>query len=245
MCDGICFDPSVSYDPDNCGSCGNRCSSGICIEGVCADATAGHVVLIGHDYVASRRGMQRIAGNSVFLGIGANVDVVAWEGSATTTQIRGVDRAVDRVAMERGRMWTKVLPAADKILDELERADVFLLYPQPGDSDGSLTAFGASLARGFRMFLRRGGVIIVFDTPSPMNAGTWQFLTGAGLMTVRSHVDVTGDTLMVTAPGDAIALGADLTYAAEMSTVRYDATAPVVVMHPEGPVVLHEVPVPD
>jgi len=244
LCDGRCFDPSMSTDPEHCGSCGNRCRSGLCIDGMCADATAGHVVLIGHDYQSSRRGMQRIAGNSVFLASGVDVEVVVFRGSATMAQVRGIDRAIDRVATERGRAWTKIGTTRDELLALLDGADVFLLYPQPDGTDMELTSFGASVRTGFRTFLRRGGVIVVFDTPSMTNAGTWQFLTGAALIDVTSQTEITGDAVMVSAPGDAIALGVDLMYAAERQSVRYEAMAPVVVSHADGPVVLHEVPVP-
>ena len=42
---------NLTDDPDNCGSCANRCSSGLCLGGVCQQQGVGHVVVIGHDYV--------------------------------------------------------------------------------------------------------------------------------------------------------------------------------------------------
>ena len=39
-------------------------------DSACMDAPAGHIVVIGHDYVTRRIGMSRIAGNAVFLGSG-------------------------------------------------------------------------------------------------------------------------------------------------------------------------------
>ncbi len=244
ICDGRCFDPSVSNDPDNCGSCGNRCASGLCTLGSCVDATAGHVVLVGHDYETSRPGVDRVAGNSVFLATGSPVEVVVWEGTATAASIAGVDRAVDRVAAERGRSWNRIVTPLDKILHELARADVLLIYPQAASTDMELTDAGAMLSVGVRSFLRLGGSVVVFDTPTAANAGTWQFLTGGGFMSVSGLTDITGASVAVTAPGDAIAVGVPLTYAAETNSVRFDSTEPEVVGHVDGPVVLHTVPLP-
>ena len=48
-CGDSCVD--LSSDPDNCGSCGHVCASGLCTESVCEGALAGHIVAIGHDFV--------------------------------------------------------------------------------------------------------------------------------------------------------------------------------------------------
>ncbi|MBW2463420.1 MAG: hypothetical protein JRH11_17350 [Deltaproteobacteria bacterium] len=244
ICDGRCFDPGVSNDPDNCGSCGNRCASGLCTLGSCVDATAGHVVLIGHDYQTSRPGVDRVAGNSVFLATGSPVEVVVWEGTATAASIAGVDGAIDAVAAERGRSWNRIVTSLDKILHELDRADVLLVYPQAASTDMELTDAGALLSVGVRNFLRLGGSVVVFDTPTAANAGTWQFLTGGGFMSVSGLTDITGASVSVTAPGDAIAVGVPLTYAAETMSVHFDSPEPEVVGHVDGPVVLHSVPLP-
>jgi hypothetical protein len=234
----------MGSDPNNCGSCGAPCASGLCVAGVCEAATAGHVVVVGHDYVASRAGMRRVAGNSVFLASGAPVNVLVYEGDADSTSIRGVDRAIDQVARERGRAWTRIVATTGQFLLQLDMVDALVVYPQARAEDAVLDALGADWRVGLRTFLRRGGVVIVFDGPSS-NGGTYRILQAAGLFTAASRTEVTGDTLTVVAPGDAVALSVPLTYAAEMSTVRFETTEmEVVVEHSEGPVVVHGVVTP-
>ena len=71
LCGELCVDTQT--DPDNCGSCGTSCPTGICVDGACAGATPGHVVLIGHSYEVSRLAMRRVAGNAAFIPLDADV----------------------------------------------------------------------------------------------------------------------------------------------------------------------------
>jgi len=242
-CGGLCIDVMGS-DPDNCGSCGNRCGSGICIDGTCVDAMAGHVVVIGHDYARSRVGIRRVAGNGIFLAPGAPVEVLVYEGDATMQSIRGVDRAIDQVATERGRAWVRDVAMRTQFLLQLDKADVLVIYPQADTADALLTDLGTEWSVGLASFLRRGGVVVSFDGLGS-NGGTYQILQAAGQFVATARTEVTGDSLSVVAPGDAVALGVPLSYMAEMSTVRFDTMeSRVVVQHVDGPVVVHRVVTP-
>jgi hypothetical protein len=243
-CEGACVDVTGT-DPDHCGACGRGCPSGLCVAGECRDATAGHVVLVGHDFTVSRTGMARIAGNAVFLASGAPVEVLAFEGSALERSIRGIDRAVDQVAASSGRSWIKSEAVEAQLLVQLEHADVLLVYPQRSGSDRGLTALGIEWSRGLASFLRRGGVVVVFDGPSPDHRGTFQVLEGASLIDVDRQTVVTGDPLSLEAPADAVGLRVPLTYLAEESTVSFATDEPAaVVAHDTGPVVVHRVVTP-
>ena len=100
---------------------------------------------------------------------------------------------------------------------------------------------GGTLAAPLADFLRRGRVVVVVDSLNG-NAGTWQLLDAAGLLSVASATDVTGTRVDVLAPGDAVASGVSLTYVAERNSVRFDsAEISQVVGDATGPVVIHRV----
>jgi hypothetical protein len=238
-CAGLCAD--LQTDPDHCGTCTTRCPSGLCTDGLCQDAPAGHVVVVGHDYVTRRVGMSRIAGNAVFLGSGNPVRVLAYVGRATAASIAGTDAAIAQVATTRGRSWSRLLALADEVPLRLASAEVFVVYAQAGAGDGELQALGVAWSVALRTFLRRGGVVVVFETPAA-NLGTWQVLAPAGLFSAASRTVVPSGTLHVMAPGDAVAIDVPLLYSVERNTVRFDgAEGTVVVADALGPVVLHRV----
>ncbi|MFT5354441.1 MAG: hypothetical protein ACI9KE_001646 [Polyangiales bacterium] len=239
LCGGLCI--NTQTDRDNCGTCGRRCSSGICRDGLCSTASEGHVVLIGHDYRVGREGQNYLAGNAAFIPFGSTVDVLVYEGEAIATA--GVDAAIEQVAVQAGRSWTRtVAPTPDSVPLLLMDADVFVVYSQSGASNFELQALGTTWATAFMSFLRRGGVIIVFDGGGGHD-GTWQLLDTAGLLDVGGRTTVTGDTLTVVDRGDAIARRVPLNYLGENRTVHFDAApaSTIVVEHPDGPVAIHVV----
>ena len=242
-CGGRCID--VSSDADHCGSCGHRCESGICIDGECSGALAGHVIVVGHDYVASRPGMRRIAGNAVLLAGGSPARVIVFEGGSVPASRAGTDAAIQYVADDVGRSWDR-LPVADpaRVPLELADADAFVVYAQRAVDDATLRAWGAEWARALDSFVRRGGVVVLFDTTSTMNAGTWQILAEAGLFTATGRTETTG-TITVVEPSDAVARFVPLTYASEQQTVRFETSERTAVCADGvGPVVVHRTLVP-
>ncbi|MEM9192184.1 MAG: hypothetical protein AAGF12_23630 [Myxococcota bacterium] len=243
-CGGSCIDP-LGNDPDNCGGCNVRCASGICSAGVCTLATAGHVMVVGHDYQTNRVGMNRIAGNSVFIAPGVPVRVLAYHGSASLTSIRGIDAAVNQVAAERGRSWTKTVSTEMDVPVDLASSDAFIIYPQAGGTDADMVRIGTEWSVALASFLGRGGVIVLFETRTTAHAGTHQILGAASLFSATSLVDITSDLVDVVAPLDSAAVFVPLQYRAEDDSVRFVTTVPdVVVAHVDGPVVLHRVVTP-
>jgi hypothetical protein len=238
FCDPLCVDTMT--DPDHCGVCGTRCGSGICIDGECSSGLAGHVVLVGHDYRNSRSGMRRVAGNAVFLATGSPVRVLVYEGFAVGGAVAGTDRALDQTATALGRTWARTeATSVDEVPLLLADADVFVVYAQRDASDADLLAAGASWSTALSSFVRRGNVVVVFDGDT-RNAGTWQVLAGAGLLSATAHTDVSGDAVRVSAASDAVALGVPLMYSGETTTVVFDSPdETMVVSHPSGPVVIH------
>jgi hypothetical protein len=241
VCGPLCIDPT-SDDPDNCGGCGIRCASGLCVDGECVEAIPGHVVIVGHDYETTRAGMNQVAGNSIFLAPGAPVRVLVYEGGASARSIAGVDRAIAQVATDRGRTWTRTVATREGLTLELRTADVFVVYPQTSSNDSELVGLGGDWRVGLATFLRRGGVVVVFETPSETNLGTYRLLEAAGLFSATSITEVSGDAVDVVEPTDGVALGVPVRYRGETATVWFATSDPqVVVQHPDGPVVIHRV----
>jgi hypothetical protein len=242
VCAGACVD-TFSH-PDHCGGCGIECASGLCIDGECSSGLVGHIAIIGHDYSASRVGMNRVAGNAVFLASGAPVRVLVYEGAANAASMAGVDAAIDQVAASTGRTWTRSAATADRVPHALAQADVFVVYSQHGATDEALRSLGGSWASALYTYLRRGGVLVLFDGGGS-HAGTWQVLDAAGLFTATGRTSISGDAVTVVEPGSALALNVPRTYRAEAASVRFHTTeATVVVEHRAGPVVIHRLVLP-
>jgi hypothetical protein len=242
ICDERCVDPRT--DPDHCGACGERCESGVCALGECIGPVAGHVVLVGHDYVESRSGMNRIAGNAVFLGRGAPVRVLAYEGDAEPDAIAGTDAAIDQVAASIGRTWTRSGTSdASEVPVLLADADVLVVYAQANATDETLERLGKDWRRALGTFLRPGGVLVVFDG-SRDNGATLGILVRAGLIAPSQRTDVSGTVIAITAPADAVALDVPLHYRAERTSIRYDDLDDGIVSAGSAPVVVHRTYVP-
>jgi hypothetical protein len=241
FCPGGCV--NLADDPDNCGACGISCGTGLCVGGICQLRQAGHLVVIGHDYTVSRAGMDNIVGNAVFVASGASANVLAYHGDATPDAIRGTDNAIQRVAAMTGRTWRKtVVPAAD-VISSLAFNEVFLIYAQAGASDATLMMLGQSWATALSDFVQAGKTIIVLEGSYP-NAGTYQIVQQANLFHATGRTEVTGQTMVLARPGDAIAARVPQTYRGERGTVWFatvDQTVVVQVATDAGvqPVVVH------
>ncbi|NOY93578.1 MAG: hypothetical protein GXP55_20530 [Deltaproteobacteria bacterium] len=243
LCAGRCVD--LTSDPSHCGRCGGFCTSGICVDSSCESATGGHLVVVGHDYRNARRDMNRLVGNGVFLAPGAPVRVLVYEGDSRASSLTGVDRAIDQTAVARGRTWTRSVASLGEVPLLLADADVFVVPSQQDAPDAALVKAGEQWGRALRSFLERGGVVVLMDGGSMVNAGTWQILDVAGLFSASGIVDVSLANLSVVARTDGVALGMPAMYRGERSSVRFLTTeGTVVVEHPEGPVVIHRLVIP-
>jgi hypothetical protein len=244
-CGGACVDEQT--DELHCGGCNTVCISGICQAGVCADAVPGSLVVIGHDY-ASGKGvtgaMKRIAGNSVFLAPGSPVQAITYHGSVTAMSSGGVDDAIAFVTAADGRSWQHVEADPDRLTAQLRTAAAFVVYAQPKATDAELTMLGQKWGLALSQFLFRGGVVVLFETMSTSNKGTYQLLSPAGLFVADKREEVVGLTrLDVVTPGLDIAKAVPQQYVPAPTTVHFtnvtsnglvvvqDSTGETVVFH--------------
>jgi hypothetical protein len=200
----------------------------------------GHVIVIGLDYQTSTVAADRLLGNAVFVARGADVHVLVHGELALPSQVANVAAAIDRVAREIGRSWSRHSLAANAPLaPQLAQADVLVIAHQARASDQALRSRGASWKIALDDFVRRGGVIISLDGPAH-HRGTYQLLQAAGLFDAKEREPATGATLSVADAGDAVALGVPYLLARPSSTMRFiGVTDAPVVVDEVGPVVIH------
>jgi hypothetical protein len=243
QCGDLCFD--LMRDPDHCGSCEKRCASGICELGACADAIAGQVVVLGHDFVKANTVMQRLVGNAVFLGLGAPVRVLVYTGDADPVSVEGVERAINVVKEETGRDWQRVEAIEALVPLQLSAADVLLVHAQVEASNSTLRKLSDAWANALAQFVSIGGVVIVVDAPSERNTGTYQVLDAARVFEAASREEIESQPLTVTTPGLGVAVRVPDRYMSLSHTVHFSGvTSPgtfVVVDKDELPVVLQRV----
>ncbi|MEO8842735.1 MAG: hypothetical protein ABI591_13640 [Kofleriaceae bacterium] len=226
---------ALDTDPENCGHCGRVCASGICGTGTCVGDVAGHVVVIGHDYVASDPAMDRVIANAVHLGsqsAGRAIRTGFWNGDST------LDGGVAAVA--RGLQQTGDIASSSTITNVdhgwLIELDAVVIEPQTGDGAAAEQA-GAAAATALADFLMVGHSVIVLETTAGVS---YRYLQGAGLGTLPPPVDASSMAVTVVAPGDSVATGVVTPYLAKSGSVGYpgamhavvaDGTNNIVVIH--------------
>lgn len=215
----------LATDPDNCGSCGHVCASGICAAGACLGEVAGHVVAIGHDYGAANAAMRRVLGNAAALGTHHDLAIGRWAPSAAVTY------ALSHSLAQLGRPWHTV--ALSSAPTSLAALDVVLVDPQAVDD---AEAFGASWSTELAMFLDGGGVIIVLEGAGGTNH---RFALGAALFVSATPTIATSEHLSVVAPSDSVAQQVLSPYAAAATSVAFPGLDPVIATPSGDAVVFH------
>ncbi|HET8933391.1 MAG TPA: hypothetical protein VFN67_08135 [Polyangiales bacterium] len=221
QCGALCID--AQRDPDHCGRCTKRCTSGICELGSCADAIAGHAVVIGHDFTNANTAMQRLVGNAVFLGLGAPVRVLVYTGDADPKSSAGVERAIDVVKVETGRDWQRVEAIESLVPLQLSAADVLLIHAQVEASNSTLRKLGEQWGNALAQFVSIGGVVIVIDAPSTRNNGTFQILQPARIFLAKGRQEIESQPLTVKTPGLGVAMRVPDRYMGLSHTVHFNA----------------------
>ena len=240
-CGSLCVD--LSTDPDNCGTCGVPCGNGICSNGRCEARGTGRVIVIGHDYLTQRRDMNRILGNAVLLWPSNPVRLLVYSGYGNDGAIAGADIAISQVAGATGRQYNRIPVTAAEVPSNLPLADVLLVNAQEHANNVDLIALGVQWRDALTTFVNNGGTVVVLDAIHAGNDGTTQILGHAGLFTVTSRTNVTGDICTVTSRGDAVSTGLPTTYRCYPNSVGYTTVETNMVVQSTGntAVVIHKV----
>lgn len=239
-CGALCVDQD--NDVDNCGGCGVSCSSGLCADGECQGASAGHVIVIGHDMSASRTALNRVVGNAIFLPSAEMLRVLVYDKDASAASKAGVMAAIEAQARLTGRDYKRTNGSALTVPFLLKSsADVFVIASQQSATDEILRKNGASWSAALQEFTLRGGTVVLFDGGGT-HAGTFQILRTAGLFDANGRTPLSRRSLSLVAPADAVATGVPREYRSEGTTVGFDSSeATVVIEDPmtSSPVVIH------
>ena len=234
-----CGDQCVSLDDDpyNCGHCGRTCSSGICATGSCIGDLPGHIVVIGHDYVASDPAMDRVIANGVTLTVaggfsGSVARVGWWRGTAAQeTGIAAVTRGLAQTGHTAQATAVTTIDSA-----ALANLDAIVVEPQIGDGDAAEAA-GAAAAASLAAYLTTSHTVVVMETTGGVS---YRWLHGAGLVDPVPPTDTSAAQVTVVAAGDAVAAGVVSPYLARAGSVGYAGAAHAVVTDGAGDaVVIH------
>jgi hypothetical protein len=210
--------------------------------GQCLDATAGHVIVIGHDMSNALPAAKRLAGNAIFLPSKQKVKGLVYDERSTLAARNGVLTAISDTTAVTGRMFeSTTASSALSVPFLLSQADVFVIVAQANASDEVLIKNGDTWSRALQTFVARGGVVVLFDGGGS-NAGTYQLLQQGGLFTATSRMSLSPRTVNIEAPGDALASFVSTRYMAQNQTVGFDTLEATVVVRDlmSGlPVVIH------
>ncbi|HEX5656086.1 MAG TPA: hypothetical protein VFX59_02780 [Polyangiales bacterium] len=241
FCNGQCVD--FRSDDANCGSCGFVCASTAqCIDSLCVGQVTGHVVAIGHDMTGVlRTAVRQIVANAVFLPARATVRVLVYDAATSIGSRVGVSTAIAAAAASIGRQYTVSTALPETVTAQLASADVFVIDPQQGSSDGELYTVGTGWSAALSDFLFRGGVVVLFDgNPSTgaLNGGTWQVLRAATDTNSSAPIlQVSGATLLSqrlltnVRPGDAIGINVPTPYQSSGQTFGFTLESVLVNPH--------------
>lgn len=240
-CGTSCVD--LTSDSHHCGDCAIDCGTQICALSTCAAPPDGHLVVIGHDYETRRIEMSTVLANAVLLRGRPSLRIVAFQGSATAIGIAGANAAIAEAAGARTYTITSAgSPSAVPLA--LENADALLLYGQTNASNAALRSLGQDWDASLHDFLARGGVIVLLDAPSLINAGTYQILDAAGLFTATSTSELVTPRLIAATgrESDPVIAGITFPYSGERHTVRLTSADPnVIVTTGSAAVVFHRI----
>ena len=254
QCNGQCVDFNI--DPDNCGTCGNVCPSGICQGGKCVGAQVGHVVLGCMDYQTPAKNTAQtvLMGNAVFLPLRNPVRILAYTEYAPQAQRDLVNQDIQYAATARGRNFTiTALSKASAATAALNINDyeVFLIYDQTAAPKGQLATVGSTWQTNSVVdsFAAAGGMVVVLSGgKSEMD----QFMSNSQLLDVTAQTVVSASFLYNRAPADALGANVISPFLAAMNSCTFttsltpdsdnifvisDAAPPMV----GSPVVVHRV----
>jgi hypothetical protein len=162
-CGGVCID--VSSDPLHCGYCGHPCQTGLCSDGQCQGAFAGHAVVLGLDYsnVAVGSSGAKLLGNSAFLHPDEPLRTVVFNAFGNDPAATTATQILDNEANIRGR---SVMLSSAAVAEDLAflatnlQASVIVLPAMPLASPADLAHAADILSGPLFDFVTQGGVVL-------------------------------------------------------------------------------------
>jgi len=236
-CNAQCTDTQA--DPANCGGCGQLCATGACRFGVCKASTAGHIVVIGHDFSSSNTPMNQLLSNAVFLAQADPVQLAEYVGVAGANAVSNTHVVISGFATALARSVALSAASADNIVSQLTAADVFLIQSQSLATNSILMQLGQSWTKVLKTFVTTGGIIVLLDGSYPINNGTAQILAQAGLTTIAANSSVTNDTCTLKTAADPLASLLPSSYPCLRNSATFSGNGVHVVEDLGQPVVLH------
>lgn len=256
LCGERCVNPL--RDPAHCSACDESCSTGICRNGECAPAAAGHIVMmcISFEDVSAESPQASLLGNSIFLTDASVVRVLVYERGASNQVRFNARRALGWASNAVSRPFEVITASsAQSVVEHLNVAsyDVFWILDLRAAKDGALAQLGRTLSPVIDSFTQSGGVVIF--THGAETPGAVEFLNeeGAALLDVVGLENATFRELQNQAPTDPVGLNIPTPFTALVSTCTYETqdmpsdgleivvTANSENRHVEAPVVVHRV----
>lgn len=212
LCSGMCVDEES--DENHCGSCGNVCASGICNAGSCEDATAGSLVVIGHDYSTAPSTAMKLIASNALPQAPTPIHALRYRAKTSAASSSGIDSAIAALAQ-----WQDVDPV--QLPAQLRGVGALVIYPQHDATDKELIQLGQDWGVALAQFLHRGGVVVLFETQTKSNAGTFQILEPSGLFVADSRAMIDKQDLKLDEPGDGVLRQVPTHYSSAAVTVHF------------------------
>jgi hypothetical protein len=239
VCPGRCADPLS--DPANCGACGVVCPGGACRWGNCKPTTAGHAIVIGHDYLNSGSDTNKILTNSIFMSPSNPLKIAHYYNSANGAALVHTLTAIDAQATALGRQVASDPVSTSNIQTLLTSADVFLISGQQYAADATLQQLGTAWSTLLTAFVHTGGIIVLLDGDYAGNSGGVQILAQAGIVAMARGASATSNQCTVSSNTDAVAGGVGATYVCPANSTTFSTSDGTTVVASAGqPVVVHK-----
>lgn len=225
-CDATCVD--TTSDPRHCGSCNNRCDSGICLDSMCVGSTYGHKVALCMSFQTSSPSQTALLGNAVFLATRNPVRILSYTRETSTASINGTNQALTSAAAARGRTFERTnVTGLNAITNQLTREDydVLIICDQQNAPAGQMAARATAWSPAIDTFTELGGVVVVL-TGGGGTSEVHELIEGLGIVNSSGTLNNTDNNYVVSAPGDALAIGLVSPFLAVDRSCVFDGTPP-------------------
>jgi len=160
-------------------------------------------------FQTSSTSQTNLLGNSVFLATNNPVRILAYTRETTTASINGTNQALTSAAAARGRTFQRTnVTGLNAITNQLTREDydVLMIYDQQNAPAGQMAARATAWGPTVDAFAALGGVVVVL-TGGGGTSEVHELIEGLGIVASTGTLNNTNNNYLVSAPGDALAIG--------------------------------------